>query len=169
VVALTVPYGAQARALASLRGALQADSILLDVTVPLASAVGGPSTQLLAPWAGSAAEQASRLVGDNVAVCAAFHHVSAVALASLDEPVDCDVLVCGNSGKAKESIRPLVETIAGARFVDAGMLDRARIIEPIAALLIGLNQRYKTSHAGVRITGLPGMPEPLHPPSAPGR
>ena len=30
----------------------------------------------------------------------------------------------------------------------------ARIVEPLTALLIGINGRYKT-HAGIRITGLP--------------
>jgi predicted dinucleotide-binding enzyme len=31
----------------------------------------------------------------------------------------------------------------------------ARIVEPITALLISLNRRYKAHHAGLRITGLP--------------
>jgi hypothetical protein len=31
----------------------------------------------------------------------------------------------------------------------------ARIVEPITALLISLNRRYKIYHAGLHITGLP--------------
>ncbi|MBI3964817.1 MAG: NADPH-dependent F420 reductase, partial [Chloroflexi bacterium] len=42
-----------------------------------------------------------------------------------------------------------------ARYVDAGPLSTARIVEEITALLIGLNIRYKTHSAGIRITDLP--------------
>jgi hypothetical protein len=34
-------------------------------------------------------------------------------------------------------------------------LENARIVEPITALLIGINHRYGTDRAGIRITGLP--------------
>ena len=42
----------------------------------------------------------------------------------------------------------------GLRCVDAGPLEMARLVEPLTALLIGINGRYRT-HAGIRITGLP--------------
>ena len=38
--------------------------------------------------------------------------------------------------------------------VDAGRLEMARIAESLTALLIGINSRY-TTHAGIRVTGLP--------------
>jgi hypothetical protein len=41
------------------------------------------------------------------------------------------------------------------RFVDAGPLENARLVEPLTALLIGINRRYKVHGAGIRITGLP--------------
>jgi 8-hydroxy-5-deazaflavin:NADPH oxidoreductase len=40
------------------------------------------------------------------------------------------------------------------RFVDAGPLENARIVEPITSLLIGINHRYETDRAGIQITGI---------------
>ena len=48
----------------------------------------------------------------------------------------------------------IIEQVEGLRCVDAGPLEMARLVEPLTALLIGINGRYKT-HAGIRITGLP--------------
>jgi 8-hydroxy-5-deazaflavin:NADPH oxidoreductase len=38
--------------------------------------------------------------------------------------------------------------------VDAGRLEVARWLEPLTAVLLNVNRRYKVS-AGVRVTGLP--------------
>ena len=48
----------------------------------------------------------------------------------------------------------LVTKIPGARAIDGGKLENARIVEQITALLIGMNIRHK-GHSGIRITGLP--------------
>ncbi len=48
----------------------------------------------------------------------------------------------------------LIEKL-GMKAIDAGPLESARLIEPITALLIRLNIRYKVHGAGIRITGLP--------------
>jgi predicted dinucleotide-binding enzyme len=88
-------------------------------------------------------------------MCAGFHTLSASALRDLDTPIEGDVLVCGNKD-GKPLVRELVEAIPDLRYVDAGALENARIIEPITALLIGLNHRYHTDRAGIHITGLPG-------------
>ncbi len=155
-VVLTVPFAAHVRTLRALRDSLLPGTVLVDVTVPLAVAVGGPATQTITPWAGSAAEQAAGLVPEGISVCAAFQHLAAGALAELDTPVDCDVLVCGDMREAKGAVRLLVQAIPGARYVDAGPLERARLVEPLGALLIALNLRHKVDHCGLRITGLPG-------------
>jgi predicted dinucleotide-binding enzyme len=62
--------------------------------------------------------------------------------------------VCGPRA-GKEAVKELVEAIPGLRYVDAGPLDNARIVEPLTSLLIGINRRYSVGGAGVRITGLP--------------
>jgi len=157
IVVLTVPFAAQATTLNQIRERIGAGTVVVDVTVPLAVAVGGKITQVLGVWDGSAAEQCARILSPQpelgIEVVSAFHNVSADLLEKLDSPVDCDVLVCGDRKAARERIRPLVEAIEGCRFVDAGPLANSRTVEAITALLVGINIRHKT-HAGLRITGL---------------
>lgn len=153
IVVLTVPFAAQIATLKDIAPQLQPGTLLIDVTVPLEPAVGGKPTRMLGVWAGSAAEQCREYAPAGVEVVAAFHNVGAQALAELTHPVECDVLVCGDSKAAKERARPLVEAIAGCRYVDAGPLANARTVEAVTALLIGINIRYK-KHSGLRITGL---------------
>ena len=153
-VVLTVPFAAQLPTLASVRDQLRLGAVLVDVTVPLATAVGGRATRVLGVWEGSAAEQAAAAVPAGVSVVAAFHHLSASHLSDLGHPVDCDVLVCGDDRTAKDRVRRLVEAIAGAHFVDAGPLANARIVESITALLVGINIRYRVRGSAIRITGL---------------
>ncbi len=154
LVVLTVPFAAQLATLHQVREQLRPGTVLVDVTVPLATAVGGRPTQVLGVWAGSAAEQAAATVPQGISVVAAFHHVGAHALGDPSHPIDCDVLVCGDTRAAKERVRPLVEAIAGARYVDAGPLANARVVEGITALLVGINIRYKIPGSGLRITGI---------------
>ena len=154
-VAFCVPFAAHARTLQGLRSAWRAGSVLVDVTVPLAVAVGGRPTDMLGLPAGSAAEQAAQLTPQGVRVCAAFHHISAAHLRDLDHALEGDVLLCGNDRAARATVRALVEAIPRLRPVDVGPLRRARLLEPLTALLIGINVRYKVPGAGIRITGLP--------------
>jgi 8-hydroxy-5-deazaflavin:NADPH oxidoreductase len=153
IVVLTVPFAAQIVTLKDIAPSIKAGTLLIEVTVPLEPAVGGKPTRTLGLWAGSAAEQCREYAPAGVEVVAAFHNVGAEALVDLSHAVECDVLVCGDSKAAKESMRPLVETIAGCRYVDAGPLANARTVEAMTALLIGINIRYK-KHSGIRITGL---------------
>jgi len=152
-VCLAVPFRAHSETLTNLKEALGEGQLLVDCTVPLAAAVSGKATRTLGVWQGSAAEQAQEMAPDGVAVVSAFHTVSASALAG-DEALDEDVLVCGNRKADRKRVAELVELIDGLRAVDAGPLEQARIVEPLTALLIGINSRYK-AHAGIRITVLP--------------
>lgn len=154
LVVLTVPFEAQVTILKSIKEHLRAGQTLVDVTVPLEAAVGGAATKVLGVWAGSAAEQAAANVPAGVEVAAAFHNVSAAALQDVAHPIECDVIVCGQTAEARQRLRPWVEAIAGCRWVDGGKLENARTVEAITALLIGMNIRHKVPHAGIRITGL---------------
>lgn len=153
VVVVTVPFGAQAGIYKTLRDHID-DQIVVDATVPVAAAVGDKATHVLGVWEGSAAQQAASLLRKATKMAAAFHTLAAAALSDLDATLDGDVLVCGMKD-ARAAVEPLVTTIPDLRYVDAGPLDNARIIEPITALLIGINHRYKTDRAGIKITGLP--------------
>ena len=144
IVVLTVPLAAQAATLDSVRSSFRRGAILVDATVafePLA--------------AGSAGQQAALHVPGGVRVVGAFHSVSARLLAQLDQPVDSDVLLCGDDPDAKSAVAELVAMLRGARAIDAGPLSNARLVEGLTPLLIAINKRYKVKHAGVRITGLP--------------
>ena len=155
VVVLTVPLAAQISTVRAVREHLRPEAILVDATVPLGAALGDRMAHVVTPWAGSAAQQAAAYAPQNVAVVSAFHSLSAVALADLEHPMDCDVLICGDSAEAKAVVKELVERIPGARAVDAGPLENSRFSENAAALLVSLNLRHKVKHSGLRITGLP--------------
>jgi 8-hydroxy-5-deazaflavin:NADPH oxidoreductase len=153
IVVLTVPFAAQILTMKEIGKSIQSGSLLIDVTVPLESVIGGKPVRTLGVWAGSAAEQCAELAPEGVQVVSAFHNVGAAALADLDHQVECDVIVCGDEKSAKERTRPLVEAIAGCRYIDGGTLANSRTVEALTALLIGINIRYK-AHTGIRITGL---------------
>ncbi len=154
VVVLTVPFPGQAAILKLLKPALQPGTLLIDTTVPLAAGVGGRATRVLGVWQGSAAQQTAELVPKGVRVAAALQNLSAELLQG-DAPVDCDVIVCSDDESARQTAGELAEKIPGVRALNGGALETARIVEQVTALLIALNIKYKTHHAGLRITGLP--------------
>jgi 8-hydroxy-5-deazaflavin:NADPH oxidoreductase len=154
IVVLTVPFSGHAALLKQLKSVWKPGTILIDTTVPLAAEVGDAPSRMLGVWQGSAAEQARDLAPRTVWVAAAFQNLGASKLAS-DEPVDCDILVCSDDETAKNTAMELAAKIAGARALNGGKLENARIVESLTALLIGLNMRYKVLGAGVRFTGLP--------------
>ena len=153
VVVLTVPFQVQAETCRTIAPALRAGAIVCDATSPLATAVGGRAWQVVRPWHGSAGEQAQALLGEQVRVVAAFHSIAASALRDLSQPVDSDVLVCGDDAQAKATVGELIEGIPGLRWVDCGALAQARIAETLTALLISVNRAYKVHDAGFRVTG----------------
>lgn len=148
IAVLTVPYGAHRATLEALRPAL-AGKVLVDVTVPLGTDV----TRASMPPAGSACQEAQEILGPDVQVVAAFQNISSVHLAE-DQPVPCDVLVCGDAQSARGQVLQLVEA-AGLTGWDAGPLQNATVVEGLTSVLLGINKRYKMRGAGIRITGKP--------------
>lgn len=155
MVFLSVPFRAQSENLNNLRAALESGQLLVDCTVPLAAAVSGKATRSLGVWQGSAAQQAQEMVPEGVTVVSALHTISAPILGDLEQSLDEDILICGDRRADKAKVAKVVELIPGLRAVNAGALETARIVEQLTPLLISINSRYK-SHAGIRITGLPG-------------
>ncbi len=148
IVALTVPYAAHRSTLESVKDALQG-KILIDVTVPL---VPPKVATVQMPAAGSAAQEAKEVLGAEVQVCAAFQNISHEHLLT-DEEVDCDVLVTGSSKEARAEALKLVEA-AGLTGWDAGPLENSVVIEGLTSVLIGINKKYGSTHAGIKITGV---------------
>ena len=154
VVVLTVPFSGHAELLKRLKTVWKPGTVVIDTTVPLAATVGGAATRMLGVWQGSAAEQARELLPAGVSLAAGFQNLGAELLAT-DTPVDCDILICSDDEKAKQVASELAVKIPGARAVNGGKLENARIVESLTALLVGLNIRYKVHSAGIRFTGLP--------------
>jgi hypothetical protein len=152
-VVLTVPYAGQADLLKQLKPSFRQGTVLIDATVPLATAVGGRPTRVLGVWEGSAAEQAPEIVGKNVQLAAAFHSLSSTVLNG-DDDIDCDVIVCSDDDRARKVASELAMKIPGVRAVDGGKLENARIVESMTALLITFNIRYKVHGTGWRVTGI---------------
>jgi 8-hydroxy-5-deazaflavin:NADPH oxidoreductase len=149
VAVLTVPFAAHRDTLEAVREALQG-KLLIDVTVPL---VPPKVTRVQMPPAGSATQEARRILGEGVQVAAAFQNISHEHLFSADE-VPCDVLVTGTSPEARARTIQLVQA-AGLTGWDAGPIENSVVVEGLTSILIGINKKYGATHAGIRITGIP--------------
>jgi NADPH-dependent F420 reductase len=148
IAVLTVPYDAHHMILSKLKGVLKG-KILIDVTVPL-----NPSnvTTVHLPLSGSAAKEAHDILGEEIQVATAFQNISFENLLQ-EGPEKSDVLVAGTSKEARHETLKLV-TAAGFTGWDAGSLENAFVIEGLASILIGINKRYHSKTAGIRIIGV---------------
>jgi 8-hydroxy-5-deazaflavin:NADPH oxidoreductase len=108
---------------------------------------------VIRPWHGSAAEQAKALLTSGVRLVAGFHTVSAEPLQDLTRDLEGDVLLCGDDAEAKASVGGLVEDIPNLRWVDAGTLSMARVVEPLTALMVSVNRSYRVHETGISLTG----------------
>ncbi|RAP44912.1 NADPH-dependent F420 reductase [uncultured Methanosphaera sp.] len=152
---LTVPLSAQKPTLQSIKEYV-GDKILVDATVPLETAIGGSPARFVDLMEGSAAERTAKILKKtDVKVVAAFNNVSNSLLSNIPEPIDCDCLLAGNDNEAKQVVKEIIEKIPGIDCIDCGKLEKARMIEKITPLLIGLNIKYKSQFGGIRITGIP--------------
>jgi len=119
------------------------------VTVPL---VPPKVTKAQMPPAGSAAQEAQELLGEEVAVVDAFQNISHELLWEGGE-IDCDVLVTGKGKKNRLKVIELVEA-AGLRGWDAGPIENSMVVEGMTSVLIYINKQQKTHAAGIRLTGV---------------
>lgn len=147
IVVLTVPYSAHRETLESVKNGLKG-KMLVDVTAPL---VPPKLSKVQMPPAGSAAQEAREIVGEEVEVVAAFQNVSHQHLLG-EEEVECDVLVTGTSKRAREEVIRLVEA-AGLVGWDAGPIENSVVVEGLTSVLININKQYGSKHAGIKITG----------------
>jgi NADPH-dependent F420 reductase len=108
--------------------------------------------QPLVPPRGSVAAHVQAAV-PRCRLVAAFHHLPAAELGNIDDPIDSDVLVCGDDRAAVREVSDIVARIPGCRPLDAGELSNAMAIEAFTAVLLQLNVRYKTRVAP-KLTGI---------------
>ena len=150
VVLLAVPYDGHDELVATLP---LEGRVVISCVNPLAFDKRGAHGQVIDGGEGSAAESAQRLA-PGAAVVGAFHHVSAINLwGAQDYLADEDVLVVGDSADAKAVAIELARAVTGRDGIDSGKLRLARQLEPLTAVLISINRKYKT-HSGIRISGL---------------
>ena len=95
----------------------------------------------------------STILADGVRLVSGFHTVSAEPLQDLGHPVEGDVLLCGDDAEAKGEVGALVDQIPDLRWVDAGVLAMARVIEPLTALMVSVNRAYKLHDTGIKLMG----------------
>ena len=147
IVVLTVPYAAHRDTLESIKEEIKG-KLFIDVTVPL---VPPKVTRVQMPAAGSAAQEAKQILGEEVEVAAAFQNISHEHLLGNGD-VACDVLVTGTSKNARQEALKLVEA-ADLTGWDAGPLENSVVLEGLTSVLININKQYGSTHAGIKITG----------------
>ena len=148
IIVLAVPYSAHKSTLEEVKDAAQG-KIFVDVTVPL---VPPKVTKVQMPKAGSAAQEAQEILGDDVSVVAAFQNISHEHLFG-DYPIDCDVLVTGKGKTARLEVLKLVKA-ADMKGWDAGVIENSAVVEGMTSLLIYINKQNKVKSAGIKITGI---------------
>ncbi len=148
ILVLAVPYAAHAEILNAVISAV-GSKLLIDVTVPL---VPGQLTKVRMPAAGSAAQEARNVLGPDAQVASAFQNIPHELLMQ-DGPIACDVLVTGTSKEARLETLKLVAA-AGLLGWDAGPLENSIVTEGLASVLIHINRKYGSTHAGMKITGV---------------
>jgi hypothetical protein len=149
VVVVATPWDAAAATAATV-----ADELSGKVVISMANALAkmGREFQALVPSRGSIAAAVQAAVPQAL-VSGALHHVPAHDLGDLNQPVDCDVLVCSDHPEATTATMEIMNKLPGVRALDAGPLSGASPVEAFTAVLLQLNVRYKTRVA-VRFTGL---------------
>ena len=148
IVVLTVPYSAHRDTLEAVKESVKG-KILIDVTVPL---VPPKVAKVQMPPAGSAAQEAREILGEGAQVAAAFQNISHEHLLEGGD-VECDVLVTGTGPEVRAEAIKLVEA-AGLTGWDAGPIENSVVVEGLTSVLIGINKKYGSTHAGIKITGV---------------
>ena len=148
IVVLTVPYSAHRDTLEAVKDAIEG-KILIDVTVPL---VPPKVAKVQMPPAGSAAQEAKEILGEGAQVAAAFQNISHEHLLEGGD-VECDVLITGTGPEVRAETIKLVEA-AGLTGWDAGPIENSVVVEGLTSVLIGINKKYGSTHAGIKITGV---------------
>ena len=149
VVVLSVPYDSQNGILQQIRAGCQGKTVV-SVVVPLKPP---RVSRVWRPPAGSAAEEAQALLGEDARLVAAFQNISATHLKDLSHSVDCDILITGDDKEAKQTAIELAQA-AGMRGIDAGPLVNSSVSEGLTAVLIGINARHRVKGSGIRVTGV---------------
>lgn len=148
IVILAIPFASHDATIGEIKEAVQG-KIVVDAAVPLVP----PKVSIVQlPSAGSAAQIAQKLLGENVRVVSAFHNVGAAKLHKGGR-ADCDVLVFSDDAEARKQVIALAGAVAN-RGIGGGALANSAAAEALTSVLIWINRQYKVPGAGIAITGL---------------
>ena len=145
IIVLTIPFPNHSDIIEEIKDEAQG-KIVVDTTVPL---IPPKVSRVQLPENGSVAKLAQEKLGQNVRLVSAFQNVAATALES-NEPLEGEVLVCGNDVEARSTVISIVEA-AGLKGWHAGPIDNSVVSESLTPILIFLNKRYKLNGSGIRI------------------
>ena len=145
IIVLTIPFPNHSDIIEEIKDEAQG-KIVVDTTVPL---IPPKVSRVQLPENGSVAKLAQEKLGQNVRLVSAFQNVAATALES-NEPLEGEVLVCGNDVEARSTVISIVEA-AGLKAWHAGPIDNSVVTESLTPILIFLNKRYKLNGSGIRI------------------
>ena len=149
VIVAAMPYEGQRETLETLKTSLTG-KIVITVVAPLIFNKG--SISALPVKDGSAALEAQKILPES-RIIGAFQNISARDLLIPSKPIDADVIVCGDDQDAKDYVITLANMIQGVRGINGGGLKNAGYVENLTALLLNINQVYK-SHSSIRISGV---------------
>lgn len=133
IVILAVPYRAiedTLRSTDNYRG-----KIIVDCSNPIDWSSGSP--ELAFGQSTSAAEQIAKMLPDATVIKAFNTAYAAVMSSPFFGAHDASMFYCGDDTTAKQSVGKLITDI-GFDAIDAGPLDSARLLEPLAVLLLRL-------------------------------
>ena len=145
IALLAVPYFSHEETLRQIKPFLS-KKILVDTTVPLSK----PVTKVNLPSSGSAAFEAQELLGDETYVVSALQNIGSHLISS-KEPIDAEVLVCGNSTDAVNEVIELIGDL-GLTCWHAGSIENSAAAEALTSVLISINQKHKLKSSGIKIT-----------------
>ncbi|MGH9116393.1 MAG: NADPH-dependent F420 reductase [Acidimicrobiales bacterium] len=149
VVVVATPWDAAAPVALSVRDELDG-KVVICIANALTRVAG--YFEPLVPPRGSVSASVQAAV-PSCRVAAAFHHVPAKELANLRHPIESDVLICSDHPDATEITAKIVDLVPDMRPLDAGQLSMATPIESFTAVLLQLNQRYKT-RVSLKLVGI---------------
>ncbi len=149
VVAVATPWDAAAPVALSVQDELDG-KIVICMANALTRMAG--HFEPLTPPRGSVSASVQAAV-PHCRVAAAFHHVPATELGNIHHPIESDVLICSDHPDATEITAGIVALVPDMRPLDAGRLAMATPIESFTAVLLQLNQRYKT-RVSLKLVGI---------------
>ena len=157
IVVVATPWEGAKATVAALREVIEGSGTASEPKIVLSMCnalvrIDGEFQPLILPRGSIAESIQAALPGAKVA--ATMHHVPAKELGMLDEPVDCDVLICADDATAAAVAAELVEAVPGLRPLYVGGLSCAAPVEAFTPVLLQLNVLNKT-RVGLRFTGLP--------------